>query len=145
MKTGGARRKKASQSPPGSAHAAVSQPPPCSRPSFANQSASSRGSACWSSSASSTSSRIRSCLCAGSGSEELGILFPPGDPDRLAFAPAEGGVALARHLGEHPLAADRQVELHQVAEELDEEDLALRRVRPARGAVGDLHRRGPDR
>ena len=39
--------------------------------------------------------------------------------------PAERRIALAGHLREHPLAARRQVELDEIAEELDEDDLAL--------------------
>src|SRR5438067_11097143 len=111
MKTRGASRKKPSQRPPGSAHAAVTQPPP--RSDLSIPSACSRGAACWSSSASSTSARI------GSGAEELDILLLPADSDRLAFATPELRVALARHLGEHPLAADREVELDEIAEEPD--------------------------
>src|SRR3954451_13283809 len=136
MKTRGARRKKPSQRPPGSAQAAVIQPPP--RSDLSIPSACSRDTPCASSSASSTSARI------GSGAEELDILLFPGDSDLLAFAAAELRVPLSRHLGEHPLAADCEVELDEVAEVLDEDHLALRAVEPA-GAVGvDHDRRGPD-
>src|SRR5581483_284404 len=133
MKTSGAMRKKPSQRPPGSAHAAVVQPPPLSPVSAALPSACSRGD-CSSCSASSTPAS------AGSGVEELCIPFVPADPDLVALAPAEGGVALPRHLREHPLAGEVEVELDEIAEELDEQDLALGGVRAA-GAVGiDLHR-----
>src|SRR4051812_18688717 len=142
MKTSGASRKKPSQSPPGSAHAAVSQPPPCSPPSVAAPSAPSRRC----SSASVSSSSATSSCGVGSRPEELAIPLLPPDPDRVAFAPAECRVAVARHLGEHALAADGEGELDEVAEELDKEDLAMRGVRHGgRGTVVDLDGRGADR
>src|SRR5438128_3510629 len=110
MKTSGASRKKASQTPPGRAHAAATQPRPraCAVASPSARSAGRRSisSAC---SISATSS------CGdGSGAEELDILFPPADPDLLPLAPAEFGIAIARHFGKHACAPGRQVELDEV-------------------------------
>src|SRR5262249_8380647 len=119
MKTSGARRKNPSQIAPGSAHRAVTQPR--SRASPASSARTRARSCAISSSASSTSARTRS---AGSGAEELCILLLPDDPDLVALAPAEVRVALARDLREHALAAGGEMELDEVAEELDEEDLA---------------------
>src|SRR5690242_11094717 len=128
MKTRGASRKKPSQRPPGSAHAAVIQPPPRSVASFDSPSARSDAA-----SSASVSSRP---VASRSGAEELSILLLPRDPQPLAFATAEGRIAVAGDLRGHPLAADREVQLDEVAEKLDEEDLALGRVRPGRrGAV----------
>ena len=41
--------------------------------------------------------------------------------------PRSVGIAVAGDLGEQPLAAERQVELDEIAEVLDEDDLALAR------------------
>src|SRR5215831_3284529 len=130
MKTSGATRKNPSQSAPGSAHSAVIQPRSRASPA---PSARTRARSCaTSSSASSTSARTRS---AGSGAEELCILLLPDDPDHVALAASEVGVALARDLREHALAAGREMELDEVAEELDEEDLAPGRVRGRRAGI----------
>src|SRR5262249_8083882 len=126
-----------SHSPPGSAQAAVIQPPP--RSDVSRPSACSRDTECERSSASSTSPRI------GSGAEELDILLLPADPDLLALAAAKLGVPLAADLGQHPLAADCEVELDEVAEELDEQHLALRGVQPAGAVRVHLDGRRPDR
>src|SRR4051794_25219798 len=114
---------------PGRPQARVTQPPrsrPSTRPSA--RSAASVSSICSAASSSATSRW-------GSGGEELDIPLLPGDPDPLALAAAEQRVLVARHLGEPPLAADAEMQLDEVAEELDEDDLALRRVDAARGAV----------
>src|SRR5262249_40231398 len=119
-----------SQIAPGSAHRAVTQPR--SRASPASSARTRARSCAISSSASSTSARTRS---AGSGAEELCILLLPDYPDLVALAPAEVRVALAGDLREHALAAGGEMELDEVAEELDEEDLALRGVRRRRGGI----------
>src|SRR5262245_7621831 len=141
MKTSGARRKNPSQSAPGSAHRAVTQPR--SRASPASSARTRARSCAASSSASSTSARTRS---AGSGAEELCILLLPDDPDLVAFAAAEVRVALARDLREHALATDGEMELDEAAEEFDEEDLARCGVRRRRGRIlRDLDGRGAHR
>src|SRR4029077_3303965 len=78
---------------------------------------------------------------------ELDILLLPADPDPLPFLPAKSRIALARDLGQHPVAADREMQLHEIAEELDEQDLAVGRIRAVRcgAALVDLYGRGPDR
>src|SRR5262245_18270116 len=101
------------------------------------------------SSISSMASRVPSSPTAwepGLGLEELDILFLPGDPELLALAALEGRVLVAGDLREHALAAGEEVQLHEVAQELDEHDLALGGVHVAgRGARAvDLHGRGPD-
>src|SRR3954470_9030153 len=113
MKTSGASRKKPSQRPPGSAHAAVIQPPPRSAPSRDSPSACSGAS-----SSSACSSPAASSCGAGSGAEELGILLLPRDADSVALPSAKDRIALARDLREHPLAADREMKLDEIAEEL---------------------------
>src|SRR5690349_16264184 len=115
MKTSGASRKNPSQRPPGSAHSAVIQPPPLRSASAFPSAEASRGSACWRCSASSTSPKISSDRC--SGPEELAILLLPADPDRVALAALERRVSVPGHLRQHPLVPDREMELHQVAEE----------------------------
>src|SRR5262245_65973630 len=83
---------------------------------------------------------------APSGVEELDILLLPGDANHLARPAPEIRVAVAGHLGEHPLAAGREVQLDEVAEELDEDDLARRGVLGSRVAArADLDGCGPDR
>src|SRR5262245_56777886 len=117
MKTSGAIRKKPSQSPPGSAQKNVVQPVlRCGRASGSRPIARSFG-VCSSASASSSSplaSRSGPVTC-GSGPEELGILLLPGDPDALALTAAQQRVTLAGHLGQHPLSADLEVKLDEVA------------------------------
>src|SRR5262245_52144887 len=128
MKTIGATRKKPSQSAPGSAQKNVVHPElRWPRASGSAPSAFSFGSCSSASASSSSPSASRSEVC-GSGTEELDIVLLPRDPDVLALAAAQERIALARHLGEHPLAADLQMQLHEVAEELDEHDPRVDRV-----------------
>src|SRR3990172_3516033 len=134
MKTSGARGQKPSQAKPGSAQAAVIHPLPF--PTAAS-SPRARSGCCWTIS-SACSIPPTSSSGAPSGLEDLDILFLPGDPDLLALLAAQRGVALPRHLGEHALAAGAQVELDEVAEELDEDDLALGRVHSDRPRVAFL-------
>src|SRR5438132_671272 len=77
-----------------------------------------------------TAIRVPSC---GSGVEELDIFLLPRDADLLTLLAPEGGIALAGHLRQHAVASRCQMELDQIAEELDEHDLALDGV--ARGPV----------
>src|SRR5882724_4090925 len=124
---------------PGSPHASVVQPPPRPRTSPSARSAEAVFSSCSASSISSTS-RCGSC------GEELDILLLPGDPDPLTLTTPELRIPLTRDLCEQPLAARREVELHQVAEELDEDDLALGRVHARiRDDLADLDDRRADR
>src|SRR5690242_14260961 len=129
MKTSGATRKKPSHRKPGSPQASVIRPlrPPRAPPDASP----SAFSACCGRCASSASASSTSCNAAReaslpgcSGVEELDILLLPVDPDCLALLAAQRGVALARHLREHALSRHREVEFHEVAEELDEDDLA---------------------
>src|SRR5680860_715577 len=118
---------------PGAASAAVTQPPPRGRqpprPPPSPSAASGRRCSRMSLASPSSSSERRAASSPGcSGGEELGILLLPGDPDPLALAAAQRGVLLGADLGEHALAVREQVELDEVAEELDEDDLALGRV-----------------
>src|SRR5438128_2537062 len=145
MKTSGATRKKPSQTKPGSPQASVIQPPPRPRPP-ACRTPSAR-SLCAPTSCSASSISATSISGAGSGVEELDILLLPGDPDLLTLLAAEGGIAVARHLRQHALASRGQVQLDEIAQELDEDDLALDRV-AGRGAVAPLvhlDRGGTDR
>src|SRR6266496_2872398 len=111
---------------PGRPHASVIQPLP--RPPLPRTAPSARSAAAVSS-RSSTSSSSATSRC-GSCGEELDIVLLPEDRDLLAFTASELRVALARDLREQPLAPRREVELDEVAEELDEEDLARGRVGP---------------
>src|SRR5882724_20101 len=126
---------------PGRPHARVTQPPPlprvppCSPRARSVRCVVSISSAC---SISATSRR-------GSLGEELDILLLPRDPDLLALAAAKRWIALAGHLHEQALAAGDEVELDEVAEELDEDDLAVRRVERRRSVgVVELDGRGPN-
>src|SRR6188768_188402 len=130
---------------PGAASAAVTHPLP-RPPSPPSPSASSEpGRRCRESSSASSTSSSASLLASSrseSGVEELDIVFLPGDADPLSFPAAQGWIVLRADLGEHPLVAGQQVELHEITEELDEHDLALRRVEPVPRAVRlDRHRR----
>src|SRR5207253_232138 len=83
-------------------------------------------------SASSTSkTAIRVASRSGcSGVEELDILLLPGDPDRLPLAAPKRRIPLGGNLREQAVTAGHEVELHEIPEELDEDDLALGRVQP---------------
>src|SRR5260221_1537825 len=122
---------------PGNPQASVAQPPPLRpRTSPSARSAEEESSSPSASSISSTS------RC-GSDGEEPDILFPPGDRQPLALTAPQLRVPLARDFGEQPLAPRSEVELHQVAEELDEDDLAVGRVLLARcPSIIDLNDRG---
>src|SRR5262249_36378978 len=85
-----------------------------------------------SASASSTSARTRS---AGSGAGGLCILLPSDDPGLVAPAAPEVRGALAPDPPAHPPAPAGAVGADEVAEELDEEDLALRGVPGRRGGI----------
>src|SRR5829696_9963524 len=89
----------------------------------------------------------RSNCGVGSLPEELDILLLPRDRDRFALTAAQLRVVLARHLREHPLALGHEMELDQVAEELDEDDLAVGGIvgTGARAVGAELHRCGADR
>src|SRR5581483_10791849 len=86
-------------------------------------------------------SRSSATEAGGSGAKELDIFGLPRDPERLALLPAELRVAVTRQLGEHPVSACVQVELDEVAEVLDEDDLAGRAVL-GRAAVALVDRHG---
>src|SRR5581483_11512609 len=73
-------------------------------------------------------SRSSATEAGGSGAKELDIFGLPGDPERLPLLPAQLRVAVAGQLGEHPVSAGVQVELDEIAEVLDEDDLAQRAV-----------------
>src|SRR5689334_16557877 len=125
---------------PGSPHASVTQPPPfLPRTSPSARSARVVSSICSASSSSETSRW-------GSGGEELDILLLPPDAHALALAPPQRRIMLARSLHEEALATCGEMELHQIAQELDENHLALGRVDRAGAAVLiDPCRRRPNR
>src|SRR5436190_14264167 len=132
---------------PGSAQRNVTNPCPRSR-SWAFWTPSARScSASTSCSSASMSCRSRRGTGSGpSGGEELDILLLPGDENRLALSAPEVWIALAGDLRQHPLAARHEVKLHEIAEELDEDDLAAGGVAGIRVAgLADLDGRGPDR
>src|SRR5215471_16758680 len=88
----------------------------------------------------------RSRLGAGSGVEKLDILLLPDDADGLPLATTELRVLVTRDLREHPLTACSEVNLDEIAEELDEHDLAVGRVhRLLACALGELDRGRPHR
>src|SRR5262245_8052922 len=124
MKTRGAIRKKPSQTKPGAAQASVTQLRPRSR-CAPRCSPSARSCSCSTSSSSSSMSARSSCGTASgpSGVEELDILFFPDDAHGLALTAAEGRIPVAGQLRKHPLTARGQVQLDEIAEELDEDDL----------------------
>src|SRR5438876_1888330 len=142
MKTSGASRKKPSHTNPGVAHRAVTQPLPRLA---ATCSPSARSAGCSAISSAASISATSSCGT-DSGSEELPIALVPRDRDLLALPASQRGVAVARHLRQHPLVADGEMELYEIAEKLDEDDIAVGGVHlvPHR-AVAELNSRGPDR
>src|SRR5262249_56134947 len=80
------------------------------------------------------------------GGEEVEILRLPGDEQRLALPAPEVRITVAGHLGQHALAAGNEVELDEIAEELDEDDLAPGGVVDGRiTGLADLDGRCPDR
>src|SRR6476660_7137897 len=81
-------------------------------------------SGCSSSSTSSSSPTSRRGASGGLDPEELDILFLPGDPDPVALAPSQRRVVVACDLCEQPLTTGREMELDEIAEVLDEDDLA---------------------
>src|SRR5690349_14343523 len=138
---------------PGMPHAAVIQPSrrPRPPPERSPRALSAFGRFCWRiASASSTSPRARRaesgfCGSVPSGPEELDILLLPRDADLLPLPATQIGVALAGHLREHPLAAGGEVQLDEVAEELDEDDLGLDRVAGGSLCIVELDGRSADR
>src|SRR5262245_14623155 len=117
MKTSGAIRKKPSHTNPGMAHRAVAHPLPRSA-ATCSPSARSAGRRCSTISSAASISATSSCGT-DSGSEELPIVLVPRDRDLLALSASQRGVAVAGHLRQHPLVADCQMELYEVAEKLD--------------------------
>src|SRR5262245_29219836 len=131
---------------PGAAQARVTQLPPRSRRAPFWRPSARSCSVSISSSSASMSSRSRCGLGSGaSGVEELDILLLPGDADLLALPATEGRILLPWHLRQHALAAGDEVQLHEIAQELHEDDLTLGRVAVSIRFATDLDRGSADR
>src|SRR3712207_1381502 len=123
--TTGASRKKRSQSAPGTVQRAVTSPRrarAAARARSPSAAVSCVGSARMCSTCSISSVRRPPAVSPPSRSEGLDILLLPGEPYGAPLAASEIGVAVAGALREQPLAAGREVKLHEVAEVFDDVD-----------------------
>src|SRR5215218_6829054 len=139
----GANRKKRSQTAPGAVQAAVVRAwrPRTPARSFSPSATSPGGSTPTTCSASAISSTRRP---AGrpSGSEEPDILLLPGQSHASSFPPLELGVPVTGDLRDQAPPAGRHMELDEVAEVLDDLDLAHDLVRLVRSRLMLVHLHG---